>query len=57
MRIQLMWINSHVEKNTLERQREILKEKHWSEHNSPTGKTEPVSYLSSNISHLLTWKF
>ena len=52
-----MWINSHQEKNILERQKEILKEKHWSEHKNPTEKTEPARHLSSNISHLLAWKF
>ena len=57
MRIELMWINSNVEKNTLERQKEILKEKRWSEHNNPTEKTEPTRHLSSNISHLFAWKF
>ena len=31
-------------------------EKCWSEHNNPTGKTEPARQLSNNSGHLYAWK-
>ena len=31
-------------------------EKHWSEHNNLTEKSEPARHFSNNISHLLAWE-
>ena len=31
-------------------------EKHWSEHNNPTEKTESARHLFNNVGHLFVWE-